>query len=47
MFHGEALHSAVVKGTTNFPKAVALGGTWDPALLERADDNCHSKCSRA
>ena len=35
MFHGEALHGAMVKGATSFPEAVGLGSTWDPALLER------------
>jgi beta-glucosidase len=35
MFHGEALHGAMVKGATSFPEAVALGSTWDPALLEK------------
>jgi len=35
MFHGEALHGAVVKGATSFPQAVGLGSTWDPALLEQ------------
>lgn len=34
MFHGEALHGAVVPGATSFPQAVALGSTWDPELLE-------------
>lgn len=35
MFHGEALHGAMVKGATSFPEAVALGSTWDPTLLEQ------------
>ena len=35
MFHGEALHGAMVKGATSFPEAVGLGSTWDPALLEQ------------
>jgi beta-glucosidase len=34
MFHGEALHGAMVKGATSFPEAVALGSTWDPSLIE-------------
>jgi beta-glucosidase len=34
MFHGEALHGAVVPGATSFPEAVALGSTWDPGLLQ-------------
>ena len=35
LFHGEALHGAVVPGATLFPTAVGLGSTWDPELLER------------
>ena len=35
MFHGEALHGAMVKGATSFPEAVALGSTWDPELLQQ------------
>lgn len=35
MFHGEALHGAVTTGATSFPQAVALGSTWDPALLQK------------
>ena len=35
MFHGEALHGAMVRGATSFPEAVGLGSTWDPALLEQ------------
>jgi beta-glucosidase len=35
MFHGEALHGAMVKGATSFPEAVALGSTWDPELLRQ------------
>ena len=35
LFHGEALHGAMVKGATSFPEAVALGSTWDPPLLEQ------------
>ena len=34
MFHGEALHGAVLPGATSFPAAVALGSTWDPDLLQ-------------
>ena len=34
MFHGEALHGAVLSGATSFPEAVALGSTWDPELLQ-------------
>src|SRR5207253_1131365 len=33
LFQGEALHGAVVGGATSFPQAVALGSTWDRALL--------------
>ncbi|MGA2730619.1 MAG: glycoside hydrolase family 3 N-terminal domain-containing protein, partial [Terracidiphilus sp.] len=35
MFHGEALHGAVLPGATTFPAAVALGSTWDPELLQK------------
>ena len=35
MFHGEALHGAVVPGATTFPAAVGLGSTWDPELLQK------------
>jgi len=35
MFHGEALHGAVIRGATSFPQAVALGSTWDPDLLQK------------
>jgi beta-glucosidase len=35
MFHGEALHGAVVPGATSFPAAVALGSTWDPDLVQK------------
>ena len=35
MFHGEALHGAVIRGATPFPQAVALGSTWDPDLLQK------------
>jgi beta-glucosidase len=35
MFHGEALHGAVVPGATSFPQAVGLGSTWDPELLQK------------
>jgi beta-glucosidase len=31
----EALHGFMAKGATAFPQALALAGTWDPALLER------------
>ena len=35
LFQGEALHGAVVGGATSFPQAVALGSTWDRALLRQ------------
>lgn len=35
MYHGEALHGAVIRGATSFPQAVALGSTWDPELLKK------------
>ncbi len=35
LFHGEALHGAVVPGATSFPEAVGLGSTWDPELLQK------------
>jgi beta-glucosidase len=31
----EALHGYMAAGATSFPVPVALGGTWDPALVER------------
>jgi beta-glucosidase len=31
----EALHGYMAAGATSFPQAVALGSTWDPALVER------------
>lgn len=35
LFQGEALHGAAIGGATSFPQAVALGSTWDPALIRR------------
>jgi beta-glucosidase len=35
LYHGEALHGAVLAGATSFPEAVGLGSTWDPELLEK------------
>ena len=35
LFHGEALHGAVLPGATSFPAAVGLGSTWDPELVEK------------
>ncbi|HZL46852.1 MAG TPA: glycoside hydrolase family 3 N-terminal domain-containing protein [Opitutaceae bacterium] len=32
---GEALHGYMATGATSFPQAIALGSTWDPALVER------------
>ncbi len=34
LFHGEALHGAVLPGATTFPEAIGLGSTWDPELIE-------------
>jgi len=31
----EALHGFMADGATSFPQAIALGSTWDPALVER------------
>jgi beta-glucosidase len=31
----EALHGYMAAGATSFPSAIALGGTWDQALVER------------
>ena len=36
MFHEEALHGFVAPLATHFPVPLALGSTWDPALVERA-----------
>jgi len=32
---GEAVHGYMAPGATSFPSAIALGSTWDPALLEQ------------
>ena len=32
----EALHGVTIRHATSFPQAIALGSTWDPALVERA-----------
>ena len=32
---GEAVHGFMGTGATSFPQAIALGSTWDPALLEQ------------
>ena len=34
LFHGEALHGAVMRGATTFPEVVGLGSTWDPGLIQ-------------
>jgi beta-glucosidase len=31
---GEVLHGAVSDGATSFPQAIAMGSTWDPALIQ-------------
>jgi beta-glucosidase len=33
LFHGEGLHGYMARGATSFPQAIALGSTWDPALI--------------
>ena len=33
LFIDEALHGLMNQGSTSFPQAIALGATWDPALL--------------
>jgi beta-glucosidase-like glycosyl hydrolase len=35
MFHEEALHGFVAPEATSFPVPLALGSSWDPALVER------------
>lgn len=35
MFHEEALHGLAAERATSFPQAIALGGTFNPALVER------------
>lgn len=35
MFHEEALHGHVAKGSTSFPQPIALAGTFNPELVER------------
>ncbi len=34
-FFGEALHGFMMPGATSFPQAIALGSTWDTALVEQ------------
>ncbi len=36
IFQNEALHGFVADNATSFPQAIALGCTWDPALIQRA-----------
>jgi beta-glucosidase len=33
LFHGEGLHGYMARDATSFPQAIALGSTWDPALI--------------
>jgi beta-glucosidase len=33
LFHGEGLHGFMARDATSFPQAIALGSTWDPALI--------------
>ena len=33
LFHGEGLHGYMARGATSFPQAIALGSSWDPALI--------------
>jgi len=33
IFHGEGLHGYMARDATSFPQAIALGSTWDPALI--------------
>ncbi|MGH8199128.1 MAG: glycoside hydrolase family 3 N-terminal domain-containing protein [Steroidobacteraceae bacterium] len=35
LFHGEGLHGYMARDSTSFPQAIALGSTWDPALITR------------
>ncbi|MDE2447449.1 MAG: glycoside hydrolase family 3 C-terminal domain-containing protein [Gammaproteobacteria bacterium] len=35
IFHGEGLHGYMARGATSFPQAIAIGSTWDPALVTR------------
>ena len=34
-YWSEGLHGVLTDGATSFPQAIALGSTWDPALLQR------------
>jgi beta-glucosidase len=33
IFHGEGLHGYMARDATSFPQAIALGSSWDPALV--------------
>ena len=33
LFHGEGLHGYMARDATSFPQAIALGSSWDPALI--------------
>jgi beta-glucosidase len=33
IFHGEGLHGFMARDATSFPQAIALGSSWDPALI--------------
>jgi len=33
IFHGEGLHGYMARDATSFPQAIALGSSWDPALI--------------
>ena len=35
LFHEEVLHGLMAQQATIFPQAIALGSTWDPALIEK------------
>jgi beta-glucosidase len=35
IFFGEALHGYMAYGSTSFPQALALAGTWDPAFVKQ------------
>jgi beta-glucosidase len=35
MFHDEALHGHMAKGSTNFPTPISLASSWDPELITR------------
>jgi len=35
LFHGEALHGAMVNGGTAFPVPIGIGSTWDRALVQQ------------